>query len=71
MSLVHNERTKLLANALDRMSTAFVAVGVLGQVFSLPPGPQQRKSLLAAFIWILAAAALHLAAHRVLGGLKS
>lgn len=30
MSLVHNERTKLFANALDRASTACFAVGVCG-----------------------------------------
>ena len=29
MSLIHNERTKLLANALDRASTASFTVGVL------------------------------------------
>ena len=28
MSLVYNERTKLLANALDRTSTACVVVGL-------------------------------------------
>jgi hypothetical protein len=48
MSLIHNERTKLLANALDRVSTAFIAVGVLGQALSLPP---------AGDLWILAALA--------------
>lgn len=30
MSLVHNERIKLTANALDRASTACFTVGVLG-----------------------------------------
>jgi hypothetical protein len=32
MSLVHNERTKLLANALDRASTASLTVGVLAPI---------------------------------------
>jgi len=32
MSLVRNEQTKLLANALDRASTASLAVGVLGPI---------------------------------------
>jgi hypothetical protein len=36
MSQIHNERTKLLANALDRASTACFAVGVIGQALSLP-----------------------------------
>ena len=35
--LVSNERRKLLANALDRLSTAFLAIGVLGQILSLTP----------------------------------
>jgi len=38
--LVHNEWVKLLANALDRMSTGFVVVGVLGKALDLPPGNQ-------------------------------
>lgn len=29
MSLIHNERTRLLANALDRASTASLAVGFI------------------------------------------
>jgi hypothetical protein len=37
MTLIHNERTKLAANALDRISTAFVAVGAVGQALSLTP----------------------------------
>ena len=32
MSLVENEQTKLLANALDRASTASLAVGVFGPI---------------------------------------
>jgi hypothetical protein len=32
MSLVHNERTKLFANALDRASTACFTVGVLSPI---------------------------------------
>ncbi len=32
MSLIHNERTKLLANALDRTSTACLAVGLIAPV---------------------------------------
>jgi uncharacterized membrane protein len=32
MSLVENERTKLLANALDRASTACVTVGLLAPI---------------------------------------
>ncbi len=67
MSLVHNERLKLGANALDRASTACVAIGVLGQAFALVPGNEIR--LISMVVWLLAAGALHLAARRLLGGL--
>lgn len=68
--LIHNERTKLLANALDRASTAFIAVGVLGQALSLAPINGWTR-LLSAVSWIIGAVALHLAARHVLGRLKS
>lgn len=68
MSLIHNERTKLLANALDRASTAFFAIGVLGQAFSLSPLP--ALGILSMAVWFLAGVALHLGARRILGGLK-
>jgi hypothetical protein len=67
---IHNERTKLLANALDRASTACFAVGVIGQALSLPPAGQLWIGLLSPAGWILAAIALHLVARRVLGRLK-
>lgn len=70
MSLIHNERTKLLANALDRASTACFAVGALGQALSLPPASQMWLGLLSPAGWILAAIGLHLVARRVLGRLK-
>ena len=70
MSLIHNERTKLLANALDRASTACLAVGVLGQALSLPPADRLWVSLLSPAGWILAALGLHFAARHVLGRLR-
>ncbi|WP_420962729.1 hypothetical protein [Brucella sp. IR073] len=33
MNAIYNEQIKLAANNLDRLSTAFVAVGVLGNSF--------------------------------------
>ena len=68
--LVHNERVKLLANALDRMSTGFVVVGVLGKALDLTPGNQLWVSLLSPAGWILAALVLHFMARRVLGRLR-
>lgn len=69
MSLIHNERTKLLANAIDRSSTACFAVGVLGQVFNLLPSTAPFLSFVSIVGWIFAAVVLHLAARRILGGL--
>ncbi len=70
MSLIHNERTKLLANNLDRLSTAFLAVGVLGNTFNFTPGGGLVVSFLGVTAWILPAIVLHLMARRVLGRLK-
>ena len=68
--LVHNERTKLAANSLDRLSTAFVVVGVLGRTFNYSPGAEMWIGLLGVATWILAAAGLHLAARQILGRLQ-
>lgn len=74
--LVENERTKLLAGALDRASTAYFTVGVLAPVaaaiygagsFGLGP----IASALVALVWILAAVALHWLARVILGALRS
>lgn len=76
MSLIRNERTKLLANALDRASTACFTVGIAtpaaGYLYNVgnfravaPP-----LALIAGLAgWILGAVALHLLARRVLKGL--
>jgi hypothetical protein len=62
--MIPNERTKLLANALDRASTAFIAVGAIGQALSLPPGAGHIWiSLLSAVGWFFAAIVLHLLAR--------
>jgi hypothetical protein len=68
--LVNNERRKLLAGALDRLSTAFIAIGVLGQVLSLSPASAEMVTLAVMTSWILGAVILHFIAQRVLGGLK-
>lgn len=76
MSLHHNERTKLLANALDRASTASLTVGVLAPVaaaFYNVGGNRVSTGtlILGAVVWILAAVSLHLLARWALGDLKS
>lgn len=76
MSLVENERTKLLANALDRGSTACVTVGLLAPIAAVIYGASGTAVTpwtfaLGGVIWLLAAVAPHLGARFVLGGLKS
>lgn len=65
-NLVRNERTKLVANALDRASTASLAVGVLGPLASAPFSLAYIATFLA---WICGAVVLHFSARIVLGGL--
>lgn len=76
MSMIENERTKLLANALDRAATACVTVGLLAPIAAVLYGASATFAgmwtfALGACIWLLAAIALHLVARSVLGGLKS
>ncbi|MFD2649008.1 hypothetical protein ACFSX5_14560 [Devosia albogilva] len=76
MSLIENERTKLLANALDRASTACLTVGLLAPVAAVFYGAggtalETWTFALGGGIWLFAAVALHLVARRVLGGLRS
>ncbi len=77
MSLIHNERTKLTANALDRASTACLTVGVLGPAAAVLYGigsmaVMQANALIfvGSAFWLFAAAMLHLLAKGILGRLK-
>jgi hypothetical protein len=75
VSLIHNERLKLRANALDRASTACLAVGFLGPVvafmYGVGDGGTPRLILaVGSTIWLSAAVALHLLSWRSLGGLR-
>ncbi|MCZ7453000.1 hypothetical protein [Rhizobium rhizogenes] len=70
LDIVSNERRKLMANALDRLSTAFIALGVVGQALSLTPASASVFSIVVMTGWILGAVILHLIARRVLGGLR-
>jgi hypothetical protein len=69
---IDNERTRLFANALDRASTACLAVGIFAPLSGLVQ-TQFRFSPAAAVAiagWFSAAIVLHYAARRVLGGLR-
>jgi hypothetical protein len=74
VTLIHNERTKLLANALDRASTACVAAGLIAPVVSAANGTASLQfswiAILSSVSWLFAAFTLHMAARHVLGRLK-
>jgi len=60
-----NERLKLAAGALDRLSTVTIAGAILGPVFQ-----GQNVEIWTTFGWIAAAAALHMLAQLLLTGLR-
>lgn len=78
MSLVHNERIKLTAAAIDRLSTAMFVVGFLGPLASSIFGAPSTCvafhdifEIVEGAFWILTGVILHLIARHLLGGLKS
>ena len=74
MSLIHHERAKLTANALDRSSTACVTVGVLGPtaaaLYGVGPRTETAWIALGAVLWLSVAAMLHCMARRTLRGFQ-
>jgi len=77
MSLIHNERTKLTASAIDRASTACFTVGALGPLAAFLYGIGGTVGvvrgivlLLGAAFWIVGGACLHMLAWLYLGRLK-
>ena len=76
MSLVYNERTKLLANALNTAGTSSFAIGVLAPMaasfYNVGGGPPVKLGLLLAgtAVWIVAAIGLHMGAREILKGLR-
>jgi hypothetical protein len=76
MSLVENEQTKLLANALDRASTACLTIGIAtplaGYVYNVGGfrvSVTMLELVLGFVTWIAVAIGLHYLARRVLKGL--
>ena len=74
-NLVRNERLKLLANALDRASTACLTVGGIAPFAALVFGTGNvgltvEQFALAAGCWILFGIGLHLLAQEALRGLR-
>ena len=72
--LVENERIKLAANAFDRLSTALATLGVITPFATLIYGGEMglrpEFAAVAVICWLMAAAALHLIAQQLIGGLK-
>ena len=73
--LVGNERLKLLANALDRASTACLTFGGIAPLATLiftngTLGLPADRFALAAVCWILLGIGLHLLAQEALKGLR-
>lgn len=73
---VENERRKLLANALDRISSACITVGIITPLAAATYGPSllglpPHFYVIGGGSWLLAGIALHLGARSVLGGLRS
>jgi len=76
MSLIHNERTKLTANWLDRASTASITLGVVAPlaaaVFGYPNLPVSARNLLIGVVfWFLTGLGLHFLGRHILGRLRS
>ncbi|MGI4953088.1 MAG: hypothetical protein ACRYGM_14895 [Janthinobacterium lividum] len=73
MSLVHNERLKLSATALNNASVGTVVTGLIAPSASFLYGvvtPSGRLWWLVALAWLSGAIALHAAARLALKGLK-
>lgn len=74
MSVVHNEQTKLTANALDRASTACLTVGVLGPsaaaLYGLGNTMTGAWIAIGAVFWLSAAGMLHFMGRRTLRSLR-
>ncbi|PYE89542.1 hypothetical protein [Phyllobacterium leguminum] len=74
MSLIHNERIKLLANAFNTAATSSFTVGVLAPIaaafYNVATTPVRSSTIIIGVgIWLFSAFALHLGARRILGGL--
>ncbi len=76
MSLIRNEQTKLLANALDRASTACFTVGIATPIAGYLYNIANFRSSVSPLVlglglagWFLGAVGLHLLARRILRGL--
>ena len=77
MALVENEQTKLLANAIDRASTACFTIGIATPLAGFVYNVSGFRSTIGALElasglvgWLFAALVLHFGARRALRGLS-
>ena len=74
MSLVENERTKLLAAALNNTAVATVVTAVIGQIagalYGFANATPSRSWFLIGLLWLLIGIGLHLLAQYVLRRLR-
>jgi hypothetical protein len=73
MSLIHNERTKLLATALNNAAVATMATAIVAPIAGILYGSTPAANAwwpLLGLVWLLVGLGLHLAAQHVLGRLK-
>jgi hypothetical protein len=75
MNLVHNERTKLLAGALNNLGVATLATGILAPTIGFLYGSAATNThgwwFMIGIVWLLAGSGLHFLAWLVLGRLES
>ena len=75
MAGASEEKTKLIANALDRASTACLAIGVFAPLaaafYEIDPARRPSNLILSLgpLVWLAAAVALHPLARRILSRL--
>lgn len=74
MSLIENERTKLLATALNNVGVATIITGVVAPtaatLYGTPATGSGQWWFLIAAVWLLAGIGLHVLGQVVLGRLK-
>lgn len=74
MSLIHNERWKLTATALNGLAIATSAGGVIAPLvaisYGLPNATRGLYPIAVSLVWLSTAIALHLIARRILGRLR-
>ncbi len=74
MSLVENERTKLVAAALNNTAVATVVTAVIGPIagalYGFSNAAQNRSWFLVGLLWFLIGIGLHFLGQMVLGRLR-